>query len=199
MRRRLRPVSRRALGVCCVLAVWIFVRIAYDCIVWQYRETTVRRLEEDIDYKVDRVVDGCTLMVSSTAHIERAAADLGRSGPSTQRARVSLLGVAAASTRLAAASGKRVPSAAAARFTRELVAEGPVHLQLDRRRTSRDGVLLAYVFVGPRMLNEELISAGLALAAPEPGDSPSMANRLRRAQAEARQARRGIWRDRSTP
>lgn len=198
MRRRLRPVSRRALWVCCLLAVWIFVRIAYDCCVWQYRETTIRRLEEDIDYKVDRVVDGCTLMVSSPAHIERAAADLHRSAPSTHRARVCLLGVAAVPAGRAPASGNGAPSAAA-RFTRELVADGPVHLQLDRRRTRRDGVLLAYVFVGPRMLNEELIGAGLALAAPEPGDSPSMANRLRRAQADARQARRGIWQDRSTP
>jgi endonuclease YncB( thermonuclease family) len=182
-----------------VIAVWILVRIAYDCVTWQYRETTVRRLEEEMDYKVDRVVDACTLVVSSSAQHERALADLGRSGPSTHRARVSLLGVAAAPAGLALASGNGDPSAAAARFTRELVAEGPVHMQLDRRRTRRDGVLLAYVFVGPHMLNEELIGAGWALAAPEPGDSPSMANRLRRAQAEARQARRGIWRDHLTP
>jgi len=49
------------------------------------------------------------------------------------------------------------------------------------------------VFLADKMLNEELVRAGLAHVLAYPGDSESMTRRLRAAEQEARQSRRGIW------
>jgi len=43
------------------------------------------------------------------------------------------------------------------------------------------------------MLNEELLRAGLADVSVFPGDSESMARRMRVAAEEARRAKRGVW------
>lgn len=67
-----------------------------------------------------------------------------------------------------------------------------LRLEFDRERRDRYGRVLAYVYVGGRMLNEEMVRAGLALALPvEP--NTAHAARLKRAEDEARAARRGFW------
>jgi micrococcal nuclease len=81
----------------------------------------------------------------------------------------------------------------ATQFTRDFVGRGDVRLQFDRERTDRFGRYLAYVFVGDRMLNEELLRAGLARWEPGYHYSQSMKTRFRKAQREAQQAHRGIW------
>ncbi len=75
----------------------------------------------------------------------------------------------------------------ATQFTREFVGDGnsDVRLQFDRERTDRFGRYLAYVWVGDRMLNEELLRAGLARWEPGYHYSQSMKNRFRRAQAQS--------------
>jgi micrococcal nuclease len=78
-------------------------------------------------------------------------------------------------------------------FTKKFLAGGEVRLEFDNERRDKYGRLLAYVWVGHRMLNEELIRAGLARAEPQYHYSAAMKARFRRAQAEARAARRGIW------
>jgi endonuclease YncB( thermonuclease family) len=83
----------------------------------------------------------------------------------------------------------------AARLTREFVSAGTVHLRLDRRQIDDSRVLVAYVLVGDRVLNEQLLKAGLARLDLRPGDSSSMVRRLRKAESEAKTHRRGIWAD----
>jgi micrococcal nuclease len=81
----------------------------------------------------------------------------------------------------------------AAEFTRRFVAGGAVRLQFDGDRTDQYGRLLACVWVGDRMLNEELVRAGLARAERQYHFSAELRARLTAAEAEARAARRGIW------
>jgi micrococcal nuclease len=52
---------------------------------------------------------------------------------------------------------------------------------------------LAYLYVGDKMLNVELVRAGLARVSHYPGDSATRHRLLIKAQDEARDARRGIW------
>ena len=78
-------------------------------------------------------------------------------------------------------------------FTKDFVAGGAVRLEFDGPRRDKYERLLAYVWVGDRMLNEELIRAGLARAELQYRYSAAMKARFRRAEAEARAARRGIW------
>ena len=78
-------------------------------------------------------------------------------------------------------------------FTRAFVADGQVRLDFDRERLDRYGRWLAYVWVGDRMLNEELLRAGLARFEPQYHYSETMKRRFRIAQENAQSARRGIW------
>lgn len=81
----------------------------------------------------------------------------------------------------------------ASAFTKEFLASGEVRLEFDGDRRDKYGRLLALVWVGDRMLNEELIRAGLARAEVRYHYSAAMKARFRHAEAEARTARRGIW------
>lgn len=81
----------------------------------------------------------------------------------------------------------------ASRFTKKFVAGGEVRLEFDGSPRDKYGRVLAYVWVERRMLNEELLRAGLARAELEYRYSDAMKARFRRAEAEARAARRGIW------
>ena len=83
----------------------------------------------------------------------------------------------------------------ASSFTRDFVASGRVRLQFDRERVDRYGRLLAYVWVDDRLLNEELVRAGLArfraaISLRRTDEAP-----LSRSKDEARAAQRGIWSD----
>ena len=84
----------------------------------------------------------------------------------------------------------------ATQFTREFTAGGNLRLQFDRERLDQYGRYLAYVWVGDRMLNEELLRAGLARWEPGYHYSPAMKTRFRKAQREAQEAHRGIWSER---
>ena len=81
----------------------------------------------------------------------------------------------------------------ASQFTKKFLAGGAVRLEFDGPRRDKYGRTLAYVWVGDRMLNEELIRAGLAHAEMQYHYSEAMKSRFRRAEAEARAAHRGIW------
>ncbi len=81
----------------------------------------------------------------------------------------------------------------ASQFTKEFLAGGVVRLEFDGPCRDKYGRTLAYVWVGDRMLNEELIRAGLARAEMQYHYSEAMKSRFRRVEAEARAARRGIW------
>ncbi|MCE5301586.1 MAG: thermonuclease family protein [Planctomycetaceae bacterium] len=80
-------------------------------------------------------------------------------------------------------------------FTRKFLADGQnqVRLEFDAERHDKYGRLLAYVWCDDRMLNEELIRAGLARAELWYRYAEAKKERFRRAESEAKAARRGIW------
>jgi micrococcal nuclease len=158
-------------------AMAVALLIAGVCFrVWQERRQPQppEALAEGL-YRVGRVVDGATLRL-------------------TNQSTVRLLGIDVSPA--AAPPGLLMPSAAAAdAFTRRFVtgAGGRVRLRLDRERLDRQGRFLAYVFAGDRMLNEELLAAGLARVQRECRMSASTKNRFLKLQAQARRARQGLW------
>ena len=83
----------------------------------------------------------------------------------------------------------------ASAYTKKAIAEvkNKVRLEFDGTRTDRYGRTLALVYVGDKMLNEELIREGLATAELNYKYSKKMKDRFSRAEYEAQKARRGIW------
>ena len=82
-------------------------------------------------------------------------------------------------------------------FTAAFLRSGTPSLDLDRRRLDNAGHFLAYVYVDGRLLNEELIRAGLAQADLYPGDNQTMHRNFVKAEKEAKKAGRGIWEKRA--
>jgi endonuclease YncB( thermonuclease family) len=105
-------------------------------------------------YQVERIVDGDTLLL--------------RDG-----ARVRLMGVDTPET-VKPDHPVEPWGPEASEFTRRFIDAGEVRLQFDRERTDRFGRYLAYVWVGDKMLNEELLRAGLARWEPGYNYNPSM-------------------------
>jgi micrococcal nuclease len=168
--RRLSFRRRRGALVAILFAILIAVR------VWQDRQNPPppESLAEGI-HAVERVVDGDTLLLAN-------------------RARVRLIGVDAPET-VKPDHPVEPFGPEAAEFTRRFVGEADnlVQLQFDRERVDRYGRFLAYVWVDDRMLNEELIRAGLATAETGFRYQQAMKTRFRRAEDEAKAAGRGIW------
>jgi micrococcal nuclease len=129
--------------------------------------------ESNTLHEVRRVVDGDTLLLASGT-------------------RVRLIGVdAPESVRPDHPVEPWGPEAA--RFTRSLLASRQVRLEYDRERLDQHGRTLAYVWLGERLVNEELLRAGLARWERRFRYAQAMKRRFERAEQEARQARRGIW------
>lgn len=124
-------------------------------------------------YGVARIIDGDTILFAGDATVRLIGVDT----PETVRPEhpVEPLG----------------PEASA--FTRDFLAGGRARLAFDRERFDRYGRHLAYVWVGQRMLNEELLRAGLARWEPGFNYAEPVKRRFRQAQQEAQAARAGIW------
>jgi micrococcal nuclease len=128
------------------------------------------------EYEVERVVDGDTLLL--------------RDG----RARVRLQGVDAPET-VKEDSPIQPWGPEASDFTKAFIrqAGGKVRIEVDGEGRDQYGRYLGFVWSGSRLLNEELLRAGLARAKLAYDYSQSKKDRLRRAQREAQRASRGIW------
>ena len=131
------------------------------------------------EFALKRVVDGDTLVLENEA-------------------KARLIGVDTPEVFERGGSGKRMETpepwgSEASAFTKEFTASGMLRLQFDKERKDRYGRFLAYVWVGDKMLNEELVRAGLARFAPRYRYSAAMKKRFGKAQDEAKAARRGIW------
>lgn len=125
------------------------------------------------NYRIERVVDGDTLIVAGLD-------------------RVRLMGVnAPESVKPDHPVEPFGPEASA--FTKQFLAVGEARLQFDHERVDQYGRTLAYVWVGDKLLNEELVRQGLARAEMQYHYSQAMKRRFREAQDEARGAHRGIW------
>jgi len=126
-------------------------------------------------HQVRRVVDGDTLLMESGARVRLEGIDT----PETVR--------------------KNYPvepwGPEASAFTKEFVRQtgGRVKLTFAGERLDNYGRYLAFVWNGDKMLNEELVRAGLAEARLGWHFSNTLKRRLRLAQDEAKSARRGIW------
>lgn len=124
-------------------------------------------------YRVQRVVDGDTLLLAN-------------------RVRVRLLGVDTPEI----TRSDRPPEPwglAAADFTRRRIGDHLVTLRFDRERRDPYDRVLAYVYIGETCLNEELIRAGYSRAETRYPYSTRMKQRFVAAEAEARDAGRGMW------
>jgi micrococcal nuclease len=131
------------------------------------------RFEPGVPRHVERVIDGDTLMLEGHVRVRLIGVDT----PETKHPRkpVEPLGPEASE------------------FTRSQVENRDVTLQFDRERRDRYGRVLAYVYVDGKLLNEEIIRAGFSRAETKYKFDRAMALRFLEAEAEAREAGRGIW------
>jgi micrococcal nuclease len=128
---------------------------------------------------VVRVVDGDTLVLDDDE-------------------RIRLIGVDTPETKHPAKPVEPLGPEASA-FTRR-VAEGKlVTLRFDRDKRDRYQRLLAFVFIGERCLNEDLILAGFSRCITRYPFDAAMQRRFQAAEAKARAAQRGIWHLNATP
>ena len=178
MSRRGRRIAHRSIpyrrpwraAALVLLALLILVRW------WQsYSQPSAPEVLAEGTYLVARVVDGDTLLLANHARVRLIGADT----PETVKPDYPV----------------EPYGPQAADFTRRFVAEAgeTVRLQFDREQVDQYGRFLAYVLDDGRMLNEELIRAGLATAQTGFRYSSTMKTRFRRAQDEAQAAGRGIW------
>jgi len=128
---------------------------------------------EEGTYRVDRVVDGDTLVLANKGRVRLIGADT----PETVMPNHPV----------------EPWGPEATEFTKRFVAGGEVQLQFDGRRQDKYGRFLAHVWVDDRMLEEELLRAGLATAETDYSYSAEAKDRFLAAEAEARAAGRGIW------
>lgn len=133
------------------------------------------------EYSVRQIINGDTLMLSNGARVRLQGIDT----PETVEPIHPLV---------------RLKSETAA-FVDAFVeqADSRVRLTFGAERIDRDGRWLAFVWRGERLLNEELVRTGLAEARLDHRHAGKMKRRLRDAQDEAREARRGIWSSRPAP
>lgn len=168
MRRRFRP-PRRGRGVLLATVVLLLAVRA-----WQQRgRFEPPEVLSEGEHRVERVVDGDTLLLAGGA-------------------RVRLIGVDCPET-VKSDSPVEPFGPEASTFTKKFVSGGTVRLQFDRERVDRYDRFLAYVFVGDKMLNEELVRNGLARIEHRFHYSQAIERQFNRAEEEARLARRGIW------
>lgn len=84
--------------------------------------------------------------------------------------------------------------AAAECLRRELMSPR-VRIELDQRRIDGSRRFLAWVDHGDTLLNELVVQRGWATAENHPGDNLPLSRRLRTAEQDARDNRRGVWAD----
>ncbi|MCL6640521.1 MAG: thermonuclease family protein [Candidatus Rokubacteria bacterium] len=125
---------------------------------------------------VVRVVDGDTIQVRLGDRIEKVRY-IGIDTPEVSRR----------------AGGPEPGAAEATALNRALVEGRRVRLELDVQERDRHGRLLAYVWVGDRLVNAELVRRGYAQVMTVPPNVRYQALFLR-LQRDAREAGRGLWR-----
>jgi micrococcal nuclease len=168
-RRRFRRSPYRALAVLLVMVALVAARYFLG---GPLPPNPAQALAEG-SYVVVRVVDGDTIIVGPQATVRLIGVDT----PETVQPEHPV-----------EPWGKE-----ADQFTRAFLAGGSLRLSFDRERFDRYGRHLAYAWVGPRMLNEELLRAGLARWEPQYRYAEPMKRRFREAQKEAQRAQMGIW------
>jgi micrococcal nuclease len=165
------PQSRRWREPRASRKAWIVVAAVVCLVGLRIVQTTIgsstpRELAAG-DHRVQSVLDGDTIVLEGGARVRLIGVDAPESAEP--------LGVEASE------------------FTRQFTKNGSVRIEVDRERVDRFGRFLAYVWVGDRLLNEELVRAGLARYEPKYQYSAAMKRRYKLAQEEARARRVGMW------
>jgi micrococcal nuclease len=91
-----------------------------------------------------------------------------------------------------AAEYKQEYSRKAKDFSQRFCQGKTLRLEFDKERRDRYGRTLAYVYAEDRMLNEELVRAGLAIPIRIKPNTRHY-DRIKRAEKEARREKRGFW------
>ena len=125
---------------------------------------------------VVRIIDGDTIHVRLGDRVEKVRY-IGLDTPEIQHPR----------------KGAELGGRDASRVNRDLVDGRRVRLELDVQERDRHGRLLAYVWVGDVMVNEELLRLGYAQVLTVPPNVRYQSVFLAR-EREARQSGRGLWR-----
>ena len=142
--------------------------------VWeQTRQAPPFSFDSARPYAVERVVDGDTLLLADDTRVRLIGVDTPEMG------RPNL--------------PPEPLAAEASEFTRRQVEGREVRLEFDRERRDEYRRVLAYVWVGGRCLNEELIRAGYSRAETRFPYRAVMKGRFRAAEDEARRAGVGLW------
>jgi micrococcal nuclease len=141
--------------------------------IWQEGDPSGPNSLDEGPHAVARVIDGDTILLANHARVRLLGAD----SPETKHPSLP----------------PQPWGAEATDFTRAFIGEQPVRLAFDRELKDKYGRFLAYVYVDDRMLNEELLRAGLARALLQYPYSDEMKRRFQKAEAEAKAAKRGIW------
>jgi len=170
MVRKFRRPRRWTLAAVVILLLLVALRVALD----QFGPPAPPESLPPGTYHVQKVIDGDTLLLENFARVRLIGADT----PETVHPDHPV----------------QPWGPEASQFTKQLVAGRAVRIELDTRdRVDVHGRFLAYVYVGDRMLNEELIRAGLARARTEFPYADRYKKRFLAAQREAQQAGRGQW------
>jgi micrococcal nuclease len=171
VRRRLRRHRRRWPLV--ILATLVVAALCLRLLP-QRRPAAVSVFDSPGPFRVERIVDGDTLLLEGKTRVRLIGVDT----PETKHPDrpVDPLGVEAAE------------------FVRRHVVGRRVTLRFDRERHDRYRRVLAYVYLNDWFLNEELIRAGYSRAVTRFPYSSRMKKRFREAEAEARENGRGLWR-----
>jgi micrococcal nuclease len=172
MRRRFRPLRTWRFWAGWAILLFALVRILYLA-----RSNERPRAIDEGMYQVAFVIDGDTLVLDDGTKVRLIGVDTPETG----------------GYRPAEAWGPEA-TALARQFIDRV--DGEVRLQFDDERLDKYGRQLAYVWCGDRLLNEELIRAGLGEYLHGFHYSATMKRRFHAAENEARTARAGMWRDR---
>lgn len=158
-------------------APWLLIVITTVLIVLRLFSPSTQPVEsifENSWAEVSRVIDGDTLLLAS-GH------------------RVRLIGVDTPETKHPDRPVERL-GMQAYQLTQSLVGDGPVRLEFDRERRDPYRRLLAYVYLTDgRLLNEELIRAGLSEAETRFPFRSDMKRRFQSAEELARNSNLGLW------
>lgn len=172
-RRGSRPRYRRSHR-----ALWLWLAVVV-VVIWRIHAAPPVLPGPDVleegEHRVERVVDGDTLLLANGARVRLQGID----SPETVKENTPV--------------ERWGPEAS--RFTKDFIARagGQVRLTFSLERRDRHDRFLAFAWDGQTMLNEELVRAGLARARLDYRYSAAMKRRLAAAQEEARRAKRGIW------
>lgn len=105
---------------------------------------------------------------------------------------VSLIGIEAPEISHRESAGQEPFGTLSQQYLSVAITRKVVRIEQDVQTTSPSGQTLGYIWLGDRLLNEEMVKQGLALLATAP-PNVKYVERFQQAQTVAREAKKGIW------